>query len=369
MKRILIIAIILSSIAISCEKTADPVTTKHITISEAGTLSSLLSEEEILTMTELTISGPINGSDIRVLRNMAKNCALSILNLRDASIVSGGNAYIADYGGIMLYTTEDVISTKMFSSCGKLTSIVLPKNLKSIGEEAFYKCLRLTGVTWPDELDSIGDQAFYLSGLSGEMVLPSSLRVIGRRAFYQTELQKVTIQSDISVPNYDTYYFIGGNSPFAYCEHLEEVVVCEGCTILEVGFQDCIALSSVALPNTLTTLGATSSSSCSYIFDCCQCLQTITLPDNLQTIGKNCFYNSGITDIVIPASVQNIKKWAFAKTPLTTVKVKWANPLLVNNNVFDDTNLENATLYVPIGTKETYQNSMPWKLFGNIIEE
>ena len=369
MKRFVIITVILSSIAIACNKAVEPITQKTISVDQPGLLSSLLTEDEILTLTELTISGSLNGTDIRVLRNMAKNCCLSFLDLKDASIMVGGNAYLIESDGISYHTNEDDISTRMFSSCNKLKSIVLPKTLKNIGEEAFYNCSKLSSIKWFEGLDSIGDQAFYHSGLSGEMVLPKSLRTIGRRAFFDNNIQKVTIQSDIIVPSYESYYAIGGNSSFANCKQLKEIIINEGCTKLEVGFQGCETLSSVILPSTLTHLGANSSQSCNYIFKYCENLRSISLPNGLQLIGIECFSHSGITEIELPESVQEIKKWAFANTPLTTMKVNWDCPLAVNRNIFNETNLDEASLYVPSGTLQHYKSHVTWSLFGNILEE
>lgn len=368
MKLSIIFAIFLCFATIACNKT-EPIIQKNISTDQAGMLSSILSEDEMLTLTELTISGPLNGSDFRILRNMAQNCSLSILDLKDATIVAGGNPININSDGTSCYLSDNDLSTGVFKSCIKLTSIVLPRNLKSIGDEAFSNCKKLSKIEWFEGLDSIGEQAFYKTALTGDILLPKSLRTIGRRAFFENQIEKVTIQSDITVPFYDTYYIIGGNSSFANCEQLTEIIVEEGCTKLEIGFQGCSALSSVSLPNTMTHIGATSSTSCNYIFKDCESLHSISLPDGLQFIGTECFYGSGITEIEIPESVQQIKKSAFANTSIKTMKVKWNNPLAVNKNIFDGTNLEESTLYVPDGTLDSYKNHVAWGQFGIVLEE
>lgn len=372
MKRTFIYAILLCLTAIACNKTEEqPIATqKEISTGQAGMLSSLLTEDEMRTLTELFISGPLNGSDIRVLRTMSKNYSLSILNLKDASIVAGGNAYHTDSDGTSYYTIDNDLSTRIFTSCKALTSIVLPQNLKIIGDEAFQNCSKLSHIEWFEGLDSIGEGAFSNTALTGDILLPKSLRTIGRRAFFQNnQIQKVIIQSDITVPKYGTLYAVGGNSPFAYCEQLMEVVVNEGCTKLEIGFQNCTALSSVTLPNSLTHLGALSSTSCNYIFRYCENLHNITLPNRLQIIGENCFSYSGLVEIEIPESVGQIQTYAFSHTPLISMKVNWDRPLEVNRNIFKENDLEEATLYVPSGKKQLYSNHVTWGSFGNIIEE
>ena len=41
---------------------------KSVTLKEAGTLTNYISDAELNTLTELTVSGPINGSDIKIIR-------------------------------------------------------------------------------------------------------------------------------------------------------------------------------------------------------------------------------------------------------------------------------------------------------------
>ena len=64
---------------------------KEVTLTEAGTLSGKISDSELTTLTELTVNGPINGSDIQIIRAMGGT--LKTLNLKNANIVEGGNSY------------------------------------------------------------------------------------------------------------------------------------------------------------------------------------------------------------------------------------------------------------------------------------
>ena len=43
---------------------------KEVTLTEAGTLSGMISNEELNSLTELTVNGPVNGSDIKIIRAM-----------------------------------------------------------------------------------------------------------------------------------------------------------------------------------------------------------------------------------------------------------------------------------------------------------
>lgn len=45
---------------------------KEVTLTEAGTLSGMISNEELNSLTELTVNGPVNGSDIKIIRAMGR---------------------------------------------------------------------------------------------------------------------------------------------------------------------------------------------------------------------------------------------------------------------------------------------------------
>lgn len=60
----------------------------------------------------------------------------------------------------------------------------LPPNLKYIGNNAFYGCVYLTDVTLPDSLQSIGSAAFYGCSSLTEITLPKNIQFIGVGAFF-----------------------------------------------------------------------------------------------------------------------------------------------------------------------------------------
>ena len=66
---------------------------------------------------------------------------------------------------------------------GKLSSIVLPKTIRKIGDSAFYGQLKLRKVTMSDGLISIGSSAFYNCGYLTSLELPTTIQMIGKDAF------------------------------------------------------------------------------------------------------------------------------------------------------------------------------------------
>ena len=170
----------------------DGLITRQITLKldEAGTLPDKISANEKNLITNLKIVGKINGTDLKFIREMAgsdfnreKNDGkLSILDLSEAKIVAGGDAYV-QYGDNH-YTSNDKLGDYAFVDCSGLTSMTIPSGVTSIGEGTFCDCSGLTSLTIPSGVTSIGDWAFYgCSGLTS-LTIPSGVTAIGKEAFY-----------------------------------------------------------------------------------------------------------------------------------------------------------------------------------------
>ena len=165
-------------------------------VDPAGTLPSLVPEEQKLDIRLLKVSGKLNGTDIHLIREMAgggdngrgTSGRLLSLDMSEAEIVGGGDAYYSCWGSgaaiptpiIYWYTYDhgthyerpngwtdiyytEGIGPKMFCIC-QLTSIVLPAQLRLIGDEAFYGG-KFTTLTLPETVTTIGKKAFAYSQL------------------------------------------------------------------------------------------------------------------------------------------------------------------------------------------------------------
>ena len=162
--------------------------TKQITIKldEAGTLPNKIGNSRKYDITNLKLVGEINGTDLRMIREMAgrdhngdvTKGNLSVLDLSEAKIVEGGGSYCSDY-----YTSNDKIGDVAFSGCSGLTSFTLPAGITRIGSYAFHGCSGLTSLNLPAGITEIGQGAFqYCSGLTS-ITLPAGITEIGHGAF------------------------------------------------------------------------------------------------------------------------------------------------------------------------------------------
>lgn len=310
MKKVLFLILIIVSFICACSKDdylfeEYEKQSKELIVS--GNLSEDITEVNILEITKLTINSEISGNDWNILFEMAVLGNLELLDMSNAQIigVEGDDSY-----------NDDEIPEYCFSESKKLKEVFLPKNIKVIGKEAFSECKKLTMVHFPDKLDSIAARAFYKSGLSGNLNLPKELRVVGKQAFCGTRINKVVIHSDVLATKDSTMYTLYGNSVFANCNELTEVIVKEGCTMLELGFSYCSSLTKVYLPSTLKQIGYFSEVTHNYIFEGCENLEIITFPKNLWFIGSKAFSSTSLKTINLPDKMQYIWSYAFQNCKL-----------------------------------------------------
>jgi hypothetical protein len=127
-------------------------------------------------------------------------------------------------------------------------------------------------------------------------------------------------------------------------------------------FIGCKALTSVTIPNSVTSIDG-------YAFYGCKALASITIPNSVTSIGEYAFYQcSGLTSVTIPNSVTTIGDWAFGIcSHLTSITSFIQEPFATTSNCWYVVP-KDIPLYVPYGTKEIYQSTDGWKEFTNIIE-
>ena len=212
---------VLGSLAIQAAD--DGLITKQITVKleKAGTLRDKIGSTKRDKITNLKIIGEINGSDWRVIREMAGRSyyndgtdgKLAILDLSEAKIVSGGGSYLYNDS----YTNDNELGSCAFLNCSGLTSLSLPSSLTSIDSGAFSGCSGLTSLSLPSGLTSIGDGAFRgCSGLTSIYVYTEKLPNMGSDVFDGCDAKKCTVY--VPKGTYYDYWL----SEFGYFENIVE---------------------------------------------------------------------------------------------------------------------------------------------------
>ena len=235
---------------------------------------------------------------------------------------------------------------------------VIPNTVIEIGDNAFYSCWRLTSLDIPNSVTKIGDAAFYYcTGLTS--IDLNSVTSIGNSAFYNcTALTSITNSNSLSEI---------GDHAFQNCYGLTSLELPN--TLISIGasaFCNCSSLTSMELPNSVTSIGGGAFSGCTN-------MTSFTMGNKVSEIGQYAFYNcSGLTTMIIPSTVTSIGTSAFSGcSGLRTIHSQIHNPQSVEygNQPFQGVLTNHCKLFVPQGTVESYQFTIPWSDFLNIIEE
>jgi parallel beta-helix repeat protein len=163
-------------------------------------------------------------------------------------------------------------------------------------------------------------------GSGGNVIIPAKIdglpvEIIGEESFYWCQsMTSVTIPDGLTTI---------GQSAFFGCTGLTSVIIPDSVTTIGASaFTTCSALTSVRIGNGITTIGNNVFSGTG--------LTAVTIPDNVKTIATNAFRNCvGLTSIVIPDSVTSIGTFAFYSAGLTSITVG-KGVTSIGNGVFRD---------------------------------
>lgn len=265
-----------------------------------------------------------------------------------------------------------------FGGCMKLKSITIPNSVEYIEYLAFWACNSLTSLTFPASVTEIEqplwdcqsmteinvdpdnlnfasfEGALYskgkkdliavANGIKGALVIPSSVKTIKDRAFFGCR--------------YLTSVLIPGS--------VEEIG--------EFSFQLCAPLTDIYVasdnPNYSSFEGALYNKDQSVLMRVGEGREGhFVIPPSVEKIGSNAFsdcYN--LTSVFISASVKEIDVWAFHNIRGMNVYCAAKNPPSCAENAFDENNYKYGTLYIPVGSKPSYELFSVWPNFKNIVE-
>lgn len=231
-----------------------------------------------------------------------------------------------------------------FAYCEKLTGFDIPSSLKELEEGVFFRCSSLKKIIIPDTVEKIDRSAFYECTNVIEIKIPgtvkeaSDIALVGCEKVITAELpiSMVTLANLQRSDDLETLVIVDDGStelpdkdalnekkklkkvvfpdsltsiPRAFCRSvsaLEEVKLPANLKIISnASFSECTNLKTIDLPDTVTEIGA-------FAFADCTSLKDFTIPDGIKSIGEEAFYNSGITSLVVPESVETIDKLAFS---------------------------------------------------------
>ena len=215
------------------------------------------------------------------------------------------------------------IGRNAFKNCNSLTSLDLGDYLTEVGEYAFSQC-GVRSFTIPGTLKHISTRAFYETRDCTSVVIEEGVESCGNEAFQSVNMSKLVLPS--------TFREIGDNA-FYLCNSLVDLTLNEGLlTIGDGGFHNCVQLTNVNIPSTVSYIGKSAFS------------RSILLGRDNFTVDPNnpiyyvennvlyqkdadngitlhtYFYNRSGEEFVIPEGVTNIRQGSFVEVyALTTL--------------------------------------------------
>ena len=145
-------------------------------------------------------------------------------------------------------------------------------------------------------------------------------------------------------------------------------------TINDGAFNGCSSLTSFSVPGSVTTIGSTVFDYCSiptFTFEASNTAITCsaTIPCTNLYLGRDITFTesgfSGVSALTIGTNVTSIGS-LFFYSDITSVTVPWDSPITIADDAFSDDTYADATLWIPGGTKATYEAANGWKKFTNM---
>lgn len=252
-----------------------------------------------------------------------------------------------------------------FYGCSGLTNISIPEGVTKIGKDAFYRCSNLSSIYIPTSVTTIGYSAFSGCTKLATVTISEGVNMIDYEAFTGcTNLTEITIPSSIK--------YISLRA-FSGCSSLVNIEVNSGNTkfdsrdgcnaIIETTTNKLIVgCKNTVIPNSVTEIGTES-------FLGCSGLTTITIPEGVKKINSTAFKGcTNLTTVVIPYTVTGIGTNAFQNCSSLKQLFSYIEAPSALINSFDYSTYGDAVVYVPNGTKTSYESTMGWGDFENIVE-
>ena len=375
---------------------------KVLHVATAGSLSTLISSEEKYTIESLTLTGELNATDFKFIREMSnteEEGILSKLDISNARIVAGGETSNIAIGSIPAFKEDDVLGNFALFWAEKLEQVILPTTLKGIGDEVFEGCKRLKSIVIPKSVVRIGFSPFYncykLISISVEEGNPVFDSRENCNAIIETATN--TIRCGCPITTFPTSVTGIGDDAFSGRLGLTSITIPDWITSIgRQAFYSCEGLTSITIPKGITTWGTEnvlsgctklailnvspdnpvfdSRDNCNAVIETAtntllQGIYTTKIPATVTKIAPFAFSSiENLVAIEIPSSVKEIGAGAFWYShQLSKVVCHIKKPLIISN-IFMTDYISDAVLYVPYGTKKAYASTPGWDVFGEIVE-
>ena len=302
------------------------------------------------TATKINIASEYNGVPVKSICSEAfKNSKITSVVIPDSVTSIGTSAFSSCYSltSVVIGDSVTSIGSFAFSWCTSLTSVVIPDSVTSIDYEAFYHCSSLTSVVIPDSVTSIGVRAFSWCTSLTSVVIGDSVTSIGEDAFYGCNSKLYT--------EYEYGKYVGNaENPYAILievtnKNLSTYKIHEATKIIAYKvFTPCKSLASIAILDSVTSIGVSA-------FWGCDSLKIVEIGDSVESIGASAFaYCDSLKIVEIGDSVESIGASAFAYCDSLTSVVIGDSVTSIDYEAFEDCSSLKDVYYT--GSEEQWKN-------------
>ena len=226
------------------------------------------------------------------LRTITFENGSALTDIQAHGLEGMGNLTTVNFGDAKLTYIENYA----FRYNERLANISIPSTVEYIGRYAFYGCSALTRLDLPSGIDYIGRYAFYGA---------DNLNI-----YFKGETLPLNLQE-----NWDAGiagYYVGVQDVVTSGDWAYAVLNSGNISIIKYNGTDTdIDLTAIDLGGDIVSIGGYA------FYD--TAVTDIVLPETLTGIQQYAFARSNISSVVIPASVEYIAKYAFFYTPLASV--------------------------------------------------
>ena len=234
-------------------------------------------------------------------------CNISFEDSSSNPCCNGSDLYLdgVKITDLVIPNTIMSIGKNVFHGCDSLTNVTIPKGVTIVDDAAFYRCRSLVNVDIPDSVTTIGADAFCFCKSLVKVDLPESIVSIGKNAFsYNRSL--VTIHIPDSVTSI-------GDLAFSDCDHLADITLPKKLVEIGAGVFWGSGLKCIVIPDSLKSIS-------DRMFKNSKALTNITISNSITLIGEEAFYGcESLKNIFIPLNVKRIRDNAFGNCPSTTI--------------------------------------------------
>ena len=214
----------------------------------------------------------------------------------------------------------------------KLKEVYIGKNVKKIDYQAFWDCNNLESVTFASDsiLETIDECAFGCASITS-ISIPKTVKTIGKEAFRLTKLTNIELSSDSMLEEIDNLAF--------YESNIKEITIPSSLKKIGENVFSSLNMDELIIPATLEEIGEYAFSGSKF--------NTLRFIDSETRTDITCasFNNAEIKTLYIPKSIKKIEEYAFGYTKVEEIIFEEGSALeTIGEEAFYENRLKYLTL-------------------------